>query len=218
MSDEKPRYPLVIFDMDGVLTDHISSWMFVHNHFGVDNEDGYEDYRQGRIDDLEFMRRDIGLWRQKKPGITCEDVRSILNGVPLMPGANEVFQLLKQEGVKTAIISGGLEQLAERLRTELGIDLIRSNGLETDGNGALTGEGILRVPLRSKEAVTREVASVAGVPLERTAAIGDTMIDATMLRMCALGIAFDPKDASTSGSADVVIHDKDLREILKYIL
>lgn len=211
-------YSLIIFDMDGVLTDHISSWMFVHSHFDVDNEQGYMEYRAGRIDDLEFMSSDIRLWREHAPGLTMADVQRILEKVPLMPGTREVFRELNSRGIRTAIISGGLEPLARRLGEELGITWIRSNGVETDGEGRLTGEGILRVSLRSKDHVVREIVREAGVPLERTAAVGDTRIDASMLKMCALGIAFDPKDGIVEESGDVVIRRKDLREILPYVL
>ncbi len=213
-----PRYQLVIFDMDGVLTDHVSSWMYMHTYFNVDNEKGYRDYKEGRIDDLEFMSQDIRLWRKNKPDITVDDVRTILDHIPYMPGAQEVFRQLNQHGVRTAIISGGLDSLATRLQDELGVTWVRSNGLETDGNGRLTGEGILRVSLRSKDDIVREIVQKAGVTLEQTAAIGDTRIDASMLKMCSLGIAFDPKDQITEDSADVVIRKKDLREILKYLI
>ena len=110
------------------------------------------------------------------------------------------------------------EQLAERLQERFCIDHVRSNSLETQRDGALTGEGVLRVPLRSKVTIVREVITTAGVRLENTAAIGDSQVDADMLRMCGLGIAFDPKDDTTVNSADVVIHTKDLREILPYVL
>ena len=217
-SADAPKYPLVIFDMDGVLTDHVSSWMFMHQHFKVENEQGYIDYKAGMIDDLEFMSQDIRLWRKSSPDITLHDVKAILNGIPLMPGAREVLSELNSRGIRTAIISGGLEPLARRLQEELGITWIRSNGLETDGGGKLTGEGILNVSLRSKDDIVREITTTANVPLERTAAIGDTRIDSSMLRMCGMGIAFDPKDPIAEESGDVVIRNKDLREILPYIL
>ncbi len=211
-------YPLVIFDRDGVLTNHISSWMYVHTYFDVDNEQGYENYKAGKIDDLEFMSSDIRLWKQKKPDITLEDVRGILDEIPLMPGTREVFSVLKEKGIKTAIISGGIDPLADRLAEEFGIQWVKCNGLETDGNGCLTGEGIRRVSLHSKAEAVVEIADKTGVEVDRIAAIGDTRIDAGMLKMCGLGIAFDPKDEITRNSADIVIEKLDLREILPYIV
>jgi len=62
---------LVVFDMDGVLADVESSWVYVHRHFGVNNDHSLFAYLRGEIDDLEFIRRDINLWKQKDPGITC---------------------------------------------------------------------------------------------------------------------------------------------------
>ena len=54
---------LVIFDMDGVLTDTISSWKYVHDYFGSSNERSVDDYLRGKIDDLEFIKRDVALWK-----------------------------------------------------------------------------------------------------------------------------------------------------------
>ena len=53
---------LVVFDMDGVLTEYFSSWVRVHEHFGTDNDEALRLYMEGKIDDEEFMRRDIALW------------------------------------------------------------------------------------------------------------------------------------------------------------
>ena len=37
------------------------------------------------------------------------------------------------------------------------------------------------------------------------------------MAMCALGIAFDPKDQTVQQGADVIIRRKDLREILPHL-
>jgi phosphoserine phosphatase len=53
---------LICFDLDGVLTKVESSWRYVHNYFSVNNEASLKLYLEGKIDDREFMRRDIKLW------------------------------------------------------------------------------------------------------------------------------------------------------------
>ena len=41
------KYDLVCFDMDGTLTKLRSSWCWVHQHFGVDNEPAYQAFCNG---------------------------------------------------------------------------------------------------------------------------------------------------------------------------
>ena len=132
---------LVVFDMDGVLADIESSWVHVHKHFGVNNDNSLHAYLKGRIDDLEFIRRDIGLWKKTEPDITEDHIREILSDVPIMPGARRTISELKRRGIGTAIVSAGIDLLAERISKELGVDAQLANGLVKDEEGKLSGEG-----------------------------------------------------------------------------
>jgi phosphoserine phosphatase len=208
---------LVCFDLDGVLTDHISSWVWVHDHFGVDNEVAYDAYVREEIDDLEFMRRDIALWRREMPGITDRDVNSILDEVPLIPGAPELMEALRERNIRTGIVSGGIDLLAGRVANHLGMDFFMANGLESNGDGVLSGEGVSRVPLRDKASTVKTMAARLGIPLEETAAVGDTYIDIPMFRVAGLGIAFNPSDERVAEAAEVVIREKDLSLLIPHL-
>ena len=50
---------LVVFDMDGVLTTHPSSWEYVHRAMGVDNSENLRLYRTGNISYMDFLRIDL---------------------------------------------------------------------------------------------------------------------------------------------------------------
>ena len=73
------RYKLVAFDMDGTLVVVNSCWGVIHRHFGTQRgaRENLRAYERGEIDYLEFMRRDIALWR---PVPTVDEIRSILSG------------------------------------------------------------------------------------------------------------------------------------------
>ena len=139
------RFKFIAFDLDGVLVAERSSWEWVHKHFGVNNEDGYQLFMEGEIDDMEFMRRDVDKWRSKDPQINTQTITDILKGAKLTKGSIETVRILKEGGVKTGIVSGGIDLIANDIGEQCGIDNIIANGVEADENGTLTGEGIWRV-------------------------------------------------------------------------
>jgi phosphoserine phosphatase len=210
---------LVVFDMDGVLTEYFSSWVWVHEHFGTDNDESLRLYMEGRIDDEEFMRRDIELWTSRKEGLTRKDLQEILEKVPIRQGARELVNWLHEKGAKTAIVSGGIDILAERIGRELGIDHVFSNIVEAEDNGRITGRGLSVVKLKDKAGTVRRLREELGVEKEGCAAVGDTNIDASMFEECGLGIAFNPKESARRliDAADVVVNAERLDEIKPYL-
>ncbi len=208
---------LVVFDMDGVLADIESSWVHVHKHFGVNNDHSLYSYLKGEIDDLEFIRRDIGLWKETEPDVTEDRIREILSDVTIMPGARRTIRELKRMGVGTAIVSAGIDLLAERISKELGIDAQLANGLVKDGAGRLSGEGILRVKLMDKGDAVDEVANTMKVQTKDVVAVGNSRYDVSMFRRAGVGIAFQPLDDFVRTSAQAVVQQKDLSMILQFI-
>jgi len=205
---------LVLFDMDGVLTDTISSWRYIHNHFGVSNERSVQAYISGEIDDSEFIRRDVDLWRKDDHLISLEEITDLLKEIPLMTGAKECIAFLHKHDIDTAIVSAGLDILANRVALDLGIDHVYANGIEVDHKGILTTNGIVRVPLMHKDKVVQKISKELAMPLYDIAAVGNSCYDIPMLQMASLGIAFDPSDICVCEKADLIVMGKDLRELL----
>lgn len=211
-------YDLVAFDMDGVLVDYESTWVWIHSHFGVNNETALQEFLDGRIDDMEFMRRDIALWRSVREGLCVAEIERILRSVPLMVGIRETTTALRERGIRSVIISGGLDIVAERIATEFGFDDWVANGLEFDDNGQLTGEGVLRVRLVDKMEALHHLLEKYGVDGGRAVAIGNSFVDVSMFDGCGLAIAYNPMDDHVLTSADHVVRGNDLREVLRFIL
>ena len=208
---------LVVFDMDGVLADVESSWVFVHQRFGVNNEQSLHAYLRGEIDDLEFIRRDIALWRKKRAGIDESAIARILDEVPLMSGAKETVAGLKKKGYRTAIVSAGIALLADRISRECGIDMYLANGLRTLPSGVLTGEGILNVKLMDKGEAVVKTADTLGVRLGDTVSVGNSRYDVTMFERTGTSVAFHPSDDYVRAHAKIVVEEGDLTMILKYL-
>jgi phosphoserine phosphatase len=209
---------LVAFDMDGVLVDFASSWAWVHDHFKVDNEASLVDYIEGRINDQEFMRRDIEKWMRVRNDLCIADIEEILRPVPIVAGIQETVTALRSLGVRSVIVSGGLDMAARRIAKENGFDDHIANSLECDELGRLTGEGVLRVELTNKRKALQRFQALYGVPAERTVAIGNSFVDISMFSASALSIAFNPIDEAVERRADVVLRSKDLRDVLPPIL
>jgi phosphoserine phosphatase len=204
---------LVAFDMDGTLVDTVSSWVFVHHHFGENNDEALRAFMHDEINDQEFIRRDLSLWHRHIPELSATDVAKILKDVPLMPGAHELMKALKARGMKTVIVSGGLDLLAQRIKEELGMDLALANVLETDRKGTIVG-GKVVVPVKRKEEVLRKLQGKLGVAPEETASVGNSEIDVGLFRASRIRVAFCPQDEYVISNATSVITERDLREVL----
>lgn len=208
---------IVVFDMDGVLVQCSSSWRYIHEYFEVNNNASLEKYLKKEIDDKEFVRRDVALWLAKKKPLNICEIEKILSEVKIMTGAREVICNLKNNGIKSAIISGGIDILANRISKELKIDYTLANGLKVDKNNFLTGEGIIRVSILNKGVMLRNLLNKVGIDLKNSIVVGDSFIDVSMFEMCR-GIAFNPRDDSVKKNAFAVIESKDLRDILPFII
>lgn len=211
------KLELVIFDMDGVLTDIISSWKYIHDYFNTSNERSVDDYLKGKIDDMEFIRRDASLWVEDGKPVTRKKLVKILSDVPLMKGAKECISYLKNRDVKTAIVSAGLDILAKRVAKELGIDYVYSNGVKTDKEGRLNGIGILKVRLMRKDATVKKISKQLKIPLEKIASVGNSCFDIPMFDISGFAIAFNPEDDCIKEASDVIVKGKDLPRILPHL-
>jgi phosphoserine phosphatase len=211
------KYDMVAFDLDGVIVAERSSWEWVHRHFGVDNKEALDAFIDGKIDDFEFMRRDILLWLDKKPGLTLKDINEVLKGARVIKGSAETICALKEKGARTCIISGGIDLLADHIGADCGIDKVLANGLDADEDGRILGDGILRVELRDKASALRSVLEEFRISPENCAAVGNSWADVSMFKVAGFSIAFNPLDERTRNAADVVVESDDLKTILTYL-
>ena len=213
-TNQMDKLELVIFDMDGVLTDIISSWKYIHDYFNTTNERSVLDYLKGKIDDMEFIKRDVLLWKEDGQLTTKKKLTEILSDVPLITGTRKCLASLRDNGIKTAIISAGLDILADKVGKDLGIDFILANGIKTDEQGRLNGEGVIGVKLMYKDLSVKFLSEKQKIPLNRIAAVGNSCYDIPMFEVSGLGIAFNPEDDCVRDAADVIVEGKDLCNIL----
>lgn len=212
------KYDLVCFDMDGTLTKLRSSWCWVHQHFEVDNEPAYQAFVNGEIDEPEFMRRDIALWKGKKPDVTLTDIAVTFRDMPLIDGIQETIACLTDNGIRCVIVSGGIDLAAGMLTREFGFDDYVADELCTYEDGRLTGEGKMNVDLRDKGVNVRRFIEKYGTTKDRTVSIGNSYTDIGMFKQSGLSIAFNPTDPYTSEAADVTVESDNIADVLDHIL
>jgi phosphoserine phosphatase len=215
-----PEVPvdLVCFDMDGVLIDVGSSWVTVHKHFGVENQASLRAYLNGEFDDAEFIRRDVRLWLNLKPQIRRDDFVEIFRDPPFMAGVEETVETLQAEGIECAIVSGGIDVLAESVARRLRIPHVAANGFVYDDDGHLTGEGVVKTPLNDKALPVLEFARELEVPLERVLTVGNSLPDVSMFEVSGRSVAFHPEDDYTREHATWIVEDGPLTDILPFVL
>lgn len=217
ITKKQDKIKLIVFDMDGVIIDTVSSWKFIHDYFNTSNDHSVDEYLKGKIDDLEFIRRDALLWKENGRLIKKQKLAEILTDVKLMKGCKECINILKEHDIKTAIVSAGLDVLADIVKKQVDFDYIYCNGVKTDKDNRITGEGILQVQLMYKDKNVIELSKKLNIPFENIASVGNSCFDIPMFEVSGLGIAFNPSDECVKKAADVIVKEKDLLKILPFI-
>ena len=212
------KYDLVCFDMDGTLTKLRSSWCWVHSCFEVDNEPAYQAFCNGEIDEPEFMRRDIALWTDKNPDVTIRDIAVLFRDMPLIGGIQETIACLKANGIRTGIISGGIDRAAKMLANEFGFDDYIADEVLSYEDGRLTGEGKMNVDLRDKGINVRQYIEKYGTTMERTVSVGNSFTDIPMFKNSGMSIAFNPTDPYTQEAATHTVFSENIADILDFIM
>jgi phosphoserine phosphatase len=144
---------------------------------------------RGELDFQASFRQRVGLLR----GLPAAALQQVVDGVPLMDGAERLTGSLRTLGYKTAILSGGFTFMGHELQRRLGIDYLHANELDV-ADGVVTGEvrGDIVDGARKAHFLT-ELARAEQISMEQVIAVGDGANDLPMLRLAGLGIAFRAK-------------------------
>lgn len=184
---------LVFFDMDGVIFEGKNFWLDFHKVMGTEKQAwqlwtglGASDY--DRLSHLTAKK----LWRQK----SSEKFWRLIYARRPVTGVDQVFNYLNENKIKSAIISSGPYQLAERAQQLFSVSKIRANKLGIGEDGEFTGEVDIQVDDNHKDIPAKEIMTKFGASYDTTAVIGDSRSDLAIAKLVSLSIAYDTTDSA----------------------
>lgn len=203
---------LIIFDVEGVLL-NAEYLPILAQVFGPAKEKEIWDITKqgirGDIDWEEGLRRRVYALR----GTKFQDAKAIAENLEIMPGAKDLCLTLKNAGWKMVAVSGGFTIITERLKKELGLDLIFSNELIFK-NGIL--DDIDLKVTSDKSLVVRPIIKQLGIKKEEIVVVVDGANDLKLFDIAGYTVGFCPVDI-VKNKADDVIEIRNL-SLLKNLL
>jgi HAD-superfamily, subfamily-IB PSPase-like hydrolase, archaeal len=208
------NFKVFVTDIDGVITNIDSIWQYVHDKLNVSKiaRINYELYHSGKIDYVEWARRDIELWK----GVKYDDFMKIIKSVEIRKGSEELFNYLHTKKLKIIAISGGLLPLLQYLNEMFHFTFFIANEISFE-NGVVSGKFRINVKPHNKGRILKKILQKLNISNEECIGIGDSQFDMPMLRYCGYSIGFNPKDKRLFKICDTIIKSNTLFEVLNKI-
>ncbi|MDH2924389.1 phosphoserine phosphatase [Nicoletella semolina] len=163
---------------------------------------------RGELDFEQSLRRRVATLKNAPENI----LQKVRKNLPLMDGFEQMVAILKLNGWKLAIASGGFDYFADYLKEKYQLDAAESNTLEICG-GKMTGEVRGRiVDAKFKADTLQALAQQFNIPTQQWVAVGDGANDLAMLHTAALGVALHAKP-KVQEQAKVAVNFGDLTAI-----
>jgi phosphoserine phosphatase len=206
------RVKLVIFDLDGTLTQERSIWEYIHkklNKWYGFAEEYQKKFLTGEISYERFCELDAEVWKGMKVG----ELEAIVKAVPFHCGAEELICYLKRKGLKLAMVSSGLSLLSNWVHQKYGFEYSISNDLLHE-NGILTGKVKIQVYYDKKAEWVEKILTEFEVRPEEAIAIGDSKGDMDMFQRVGFSIAFNSSCSELKEVANLWIQSQNLADII----
>jgi phosphoserine phosphatase len=210
------KYRLIIFDIDGTIAKHISSWRYIHEKLGLWYELAYryqEEFLAGKISYRKFCESDAALWK----GLPEKKIKEIFKRVPYTKNASHYIRKLKKMGFKLAAISTGLQYLGERIKKELKFNYVLSNRL-ISGRGVLTGKVKINITHGAKGKILRGIFRKFRVKPQEVICVGDSSGDIPLTKHSGYSIAFNSSDEAFTKIVGYNCKTRDFKEVFKKIV
>jgi phosphoserine phosphatase len=230
------KIKLAIFDLEGTVfkksykllsgSHHESAWGAISHHLGDEakREDqlNRERYYQGGYPYYRWVLDTIKIYQ--KHGLQKDTFENIIRSVEYHKGAENTFHELHQQGVITAVISGGLKALADRVALDHRVEHCFTSAelYWSPSDNTLAHWNIMPTDFIHKKSILEMLIHEMQINLSDTAFIGDGINDVDIARHAGLSISFNTKYDKLR---QVVTHQiaqevgkEDLSAVLNYLL
>ncbi|MBD3296639.1 MAG: HAD-IB family phosphatase [Candidatus Omnitrophica bacterium] len=210
------KYKLVVFDIDGTITTHISSWRYIHEKldlWDVLARKYQEQFLAGKISYRRFCELDAAHWR----GLPVKHMEKAFGQVRFSRNAVRAVKKLKEKGFKLAAVSTGLQFMTDRIKNELGFDAVYGNRLRVY-RGKLTGGVIINISHGAKGKTVRKMLRRFDIRPSEMIAVGDSEGDIPMVERAGYSIAFNSSSGKLSDMVDYDCCSKDFMEVYRKIM
>lgn len=210
------KYNLLIFDIDGTITRHISSWRYIHEKLGAWDHRAFryqEDFLAGKISYRKFCELDAAHWK----GMRVSRMRSIFKTVRYSKNAVRSISKLKKLGFRLVAVSTGLQFMADRIMSELKFDYAISNRLICR-NGILTGGVKINLEHGAKHTSLEAIYRRFRVKPHEVICVGDSEGDIPLAKNSGYSIAFNCSSKGLAKISDYNCATTDFREVYKKII
>ncbi|MCK3654787.1 phosphoserine phosphatase SerB [Pasteurellaceae bacterium Macca] len=164
---------------------------------------------RGELDFEQSLRQRVATLEKASEAI----LQQVRQNLPLMDGFEQMVALLKQQGWKLAIASGGFDYFADYLKEKYGLDRAYANQLEIT-EGKITGKVLGKVVDAQYKADTlKQLATEFAIPPQQWVAVGDGANDLPMLATASLGVALHAKP-KVQAQAKFVVNFGDLTALV----
>lgn len=215
MADLRARYDLVVFDLDGTLIEHHEPiWKTLHGCLGSDLAERKRvmaAVQRGELGYEGWFAADLDMLRAA--GATRDDIAAVLADLTPAPGARELVRDLRKAGARVAVLSGGIDLAVEVVFPGLVLDALWINRIEFDAEGRISGGQATPYDQQHKATGLTRIADDFGIPLARTAFVGDGDNDVDIARAAGFSIAWGLAPEALKYVSHVYVEGPDLAEI-----
>ena len=212
------KYKLVLFDMDGTLLDGRTIYTL------AEKKEFKNELTSILKSGKKFYEITIEIAKLLK-GYKKSELIKIIREIPLQKDVEKLIKELKKRKIKTAIVTDSYQFVADDLRKRLDLDYAYANNL-LSLNGRFTGQIVIHNNELIKDYINNEIYSICkscvldelcdklGISEKEVIAIGDGIVDISMLDKAGLGIAFKASE-KVQKHADVT--SSDIINLLNYL-
>jgi phosphoserine phosphatase len=205
------KYRLLVSDMDSTIAEG-ETIVDMANALGIGAKiaEITERSMRGELDFRQALEERVMMLQ----GLKLSTIQGIARKVGLSEGASELLSACRKQRVRTVLVSGGFDLIADVVGAALGFDRVVSNRLELAGD-ALSGNVLEPiVTSETKESVLLAECLALGIDPARAIAMGDGANDIVMIKAAGLGVAYRGKPI-TRAAADLSIDQ--LRDLIPYL-